>query len=85
MDTLGPTFARALSTDGGTVSECRAFLRCFIESIETQDTKVAVRYTLPLPTEGIELDPTAVLDLVSLGGPNRTKSRTFTLMFVLAA
>lgn len=60
--------------DGGTVSERRAFLSSFIESIETQDTKVAVRYTLPLPPEDVELDPTAVLDLVSLGGAEGTRT-----------
>ena len=58
--------------DGGTVSERRAFLSSFIKSIETHDSKVTIRYTLPLPPEEVELDPTAVLDLVSLGGADIT-------------
>ena len=37
--------------DGGTVSERKAFLNSFIESIETHDSSVTIRYTLPLPPE----------------------------------
>ena len=53
----------------GTVSERRAFLSSFIESIETKDTAITVRYTLPLPPGEADLDPEKVLDFVGFGGP----------------
>lgn len=34
--------------------------------------RARIRYTLPVPPEEVELDPTAVLDLVSLGGADIT-------------
>ena len=54
---------------GGSIGERRAFLRSFIQSVERDEGRATVRYTLPLPPESVPVDPVRVLDLVSSGGP----------------
>lgn len=68
-----------LILDGGSVSERRAFLRSFIESIRVKDSQVTIRYTLPLPPERLQLDALGVLDFDSLGGAEGTRTASDTL------
>lgn len=52
----------------GTLSERKAFLRSFIQSIKKGDTQVTINYTLPVPQAQVPIDHLGVLDTASLGG-----------------
>ena len=58
----------------GSVVERRAFLRSFIQSVERDEGRVTVRYTLPLPQGRVSNDPLRVLDLVPSGGAEGTRT-----------
>ena len=55
--------------DRGSLGERRMFLRSFVNEIVKGDTEATIHYTLPLPPNQIVMNPEAVLDIVSRGGP----------------
>ena len=54
--------------DDGTPSERRTFLKSFIQSIEIKNSEATIRYSLPLHSEPMQMDP-GVLAIVRDGGP----------------
>ena len=73
------------------LTERRGFIETFVKEIVIMPGKAVVRYTVPMPddspipgksAEDMALNG-AVLSIVKSGPPNWTKSRTFTLRFVL--
>ena len=59
----------------GTPAERKTFLKSLIQSIEVNNSEATVRYSLPLPSEPVPMDP-RVLAIVHDGGPERTELRT---------
>ena len=67
----------------GTLPERKALIRNFVEGIEVAGDEATLTYTIPMPNDGVTSESASVLDFVQSGPPNWTKSRTFTLRFVL--
>ena len=67
----------------GTFPERKALTRNFVEGIEVVGDEATLTYTVPMPNDGVTTESASVLDFVKSGPPNLTKSRTFTLRFVL--
>ena len=68
----------------GTIPECKALIRNFVVGIEVNGDEAVLTYTIPMPNDGVTSESASVLDFVQSGGPDWTKSRTFTLRFTLA-
>ncbi len=58
--------------EAGTFPERKALIRNFVKSIEVLDDDVTLRYTIPMPSDGVTRDETSVLDFVQSGPPNLT-------------
>ena len=67
----------------GTIPECKALIRNFVEDIEVNGDEAVLTYTIPMPNDGVTSESASVLDFVKSGPPDLTKSRTFTLRLVL--
>ena len=67
----------------GTIPECKALIRNFVEGIEVVGDEATLTYTVPMPSDGVTSESASVLDFVKSGPPHLTKSRTFTLRLVL--
>ena len=68
----------------GTIPECKALIRNFVEGIEITGDEATLTYTIPMPSDGVTRESASVLDFVQSGPPDLTKSRTFTLKFSLS-
>ena len=60
----------------GTIPECKALIRNFVEGIEVNGDEAVLTYTIPMPNEGVTSESASVLDFVKSGPPrwNRTLS-----------
>ena len=54
----------------GTPAERRTFLKSFIQAIEVNNSEATIRYSLPLPSQLVPMDP-GVLAIVHDGGPTQ--------------
>ena len=69
----------------GTIPECKALIRNFVEGIEVNGDEAVLTYTIPMPSDsripGRDTEEVAlrspVLSTVHDGGPARTELRTF--------
>ena len=62
--------------EAGTIPERKALIRNFVESLEVDDRDAILRYTIPMPSDGVTRERTPVLDFVQSGPPTRTDLRT---------
>ena len=62
----------------GTIPECKALIRNFVEGIEVVGDEAVLTYTIPMPSDGVTSESASVLDFVKSGPPGRT--RTFDLL-----
>ena len=60
----------------GTIPECKALIRNFVEGIEVNGDEAVLTYTIPMPNDGVTSESASVLDFVKSGPPrwNRTLS-----------
>ena len=56
------------------MSEQRAFIHSFVKEMKDTGKEVVLTYTIPLPPEGSLHGTAAVLDIVPLGGAERTRT-----------
>ena len=56
----------------GTIPECKALIRNFVEGIEVVGDEATLTYTVPMPNDGITSESASVLDFVKSGPPNWT-------------
>ena len=78
-------YAQDLSVflDESELTERRAFIESFVKEIVVMPGNAVVRYTIPMPNDGVPSESASVLDFVQSGPPNYTQSRTSTLRFAL--
>ncbi len=68
----------------GTIPECKALIRNFVEGIEVVGDEATLTYTVPMPNDGVTSESASVLDFVKSGPPNLTVDSTiFELCVVL--
>ena len=60
----------------GTIPECKALIRNFVEGIEVVGDEATLTYTIPMPSDGVTSESASVLDFVKSGPPNLTVDRT---------
>ena len=60
----------------GTIPECKALIRNFVEGIEVVGDEATLTYTVPMPNDGITSESASVLDFVKSGPPDLTVDRT---------
>ena len=60
----------------GTIPECKALIRNFVEGIEVVGDEATLTYTLPMPSDGVTSESASVLDFVKSGPPFLTVDRT---------
>ena len=60
--------------EDGSISERRSFLRSFVKTVDREDSRVTIHYTLPVPPEHLSDDPARVLDIVAGGGAAGTRT-----------
>ena len=60
----------------GTIPECKALIRNFVEGIEVVGDEATLTYTVPMPNDGVTSESASVLDFVKSGPPNLTVDRT---------
>ena len=53
----------------GTIPECKALIRNFVESIEVVGDEATLTYTIPMPNDGVTSESASVLDFVKSGPP----------------
>ena len=53
----------------GTIPECKALIRNFVEGIEVSGDEAVLTYTIPMPNDGVTSESTSVLDFVKSGPP----------------
>ena len=51
----------------GTVPECKALIRSFVEGIEVSRDEAVLTYTIPMPSDGVTSESASVLDFVKSG------------------
>ena len=63
----------------GTIPECKALIRNFVEGIEVVGDEATLTYTVPMPNDGVTSESASVLDFVKSGPPekNRTVHRAW--------
>jgi site-specific DNA recombinase len=69
--------------DNESLFERKSFLRSFIQSIEADDDKMTINYTLPLPPDNSRKEVISVLDIVPPAPPSWIKGKTFEKIFPL--
>ena len=60
----------------GTIPECKALIRNFVEGIEVVGDEATLTYTVPMPNDGVTSESASVLDFVKSGPPTCTELRT---------
>ena len=60
----------------GTIPECKALIRNFVEGIEVVGDEATLTYTVPMPSDGVMSESASVLDFVKSSPPNLTVDRT---------
>ena len=60
----------------GTIPECKALIRNFVEGIEVVGDEAVLTYTIPMPSDGVTSESASVLDFVKSGPPTCTELRT---------
>ena len=60
----------------GTIPECKALIRNFVEGIEVNGDEAVLTYTVPMPNDGVTSESASVLDFVKSGPPFLTVDRT---------
>ena len=60
----------------GTIPECKALIRNFVEGIEVSGDEAVLTYTIPMPNDGVTSESTSVLDFVKSGPPPCTEAST---------
>ena len=60
----------------GTIPECKALIRNFVEGIEINGDEAVLTYTIPMPNDGVTSESASVLDFVKSGPPYLTVDRT---------
>ena len=60
----------------GTIPECKALIRNFVEGIEVVGDEATLTYTVPMPSDGVTSESASVLDFVKSGPPKCTVDRT---------
>ena len=63
------------------IVEQKSSLRTFIKVIEVEDSKVNIRYTLPLVEDGAVVEAVGVLPFIQNGSPNKPIDRTQAMVF----
>ena len=53
----------------GTIPECKALIRNFVEDIEVNGDEAVLTYTIPMPNDGVTSESASVLDFVKSGPP----------------
>ena len=53
----------------GTIPECKALIRNFVEGIEVVGDEATLTYTVPMPNDGVTSESASVLDFVKSGPP----------------
>ena len=66
----------------GTIPECKALIRNFVEGIEVVGDEATLTYTVPMPNDGITSESASVLDFVKSGPPPRTVDTTIFEMWL---
>ena len=56
----------------GTIPECKALIRNFVEDIEVNGDEAVLTYTIPMPNDGVTSESASVLDFVKSGPPAPT-------------
>ena len=56
----------------GTIPECKALIRNFVEGIEVNGDEAVLTYTIPMPNDGVTSESASVLDFVKSGPPPLT-------------
>ena len=59
----------------GTIPECKALIRNFVEGIEVVGDEATLTYTVPMPNDGVTSESASVLDFVKSGPPAGTRTR----------
>ena len=60
----------------GTIPECKALIRNFVEGIEVVGDEATLTYTIPMPSDGVTSESASVLDFVKSGPPSGKVDRT---------
>ena len=61
----------------GTIPECKALIRNFVEGIEVVGDEATLTYTIPMPNDGVTREAASVLDFVQSGLAGRaSRSRS---------
>ena len=58
----------------GTIPECKALIRNFVEGIEVNGDEAVLTYTIPMPNDGVTTESASVLDFVKSGPPKRNRT-----------
>ena len=58
----------------GTFPERKALIRNFVEGIEVNGDEAVLRYTIPMPNDGVTSESASVLDFVQSGPPGKTRT-----------
>ena len=66
----------------GTIPECKALIRNFVEGIEVVGDEATLTYTVPMPNDGVTSESASVLDFVKSGPPPRTVDTTIFEMWL---
>ncbi len=71
-------YRNSLKKEEADFIEQKAFIRSFVKRIEVDKEQVTLRYTLPLPLNGMTSKSVEVLPIVTLSGAGGTIPRTET-------
>ena len=58
----------------GTIPECKALIRNFVEDIEVNGDEAVLTYTIPMPNDGVTSESASVLDFVKSGPLRETRT-----------
>ena len=58
----------------GTIPECKALIRNFVEDIEVNGDEAVLTYTIPMPNDGVTSESASVLDFVKSGPPKEART-----------
>ena len=58
----------------GTIPECKALIRNFVEGIEVKGDEAVLTYTIPMPNDGVTSESASVLDFVQSGPPKGART-----------
>ena len=58
----------------GTIPECKALIRNFVEGIEVMGDEATLTYTVPMPSDGVTSESASVLDFVKSSPPEEART-----------